>query len=621
MSIAASVKSVSPTARALTEAGRLVGFKSLNAPVTQVANAYQSAARPNRLKFSERVSQESEDQFSRANEVMVGADQAAVEDQVASITRAVQAMTFNARNVIVPTVDALVNQFTSKQAKATQPNVSVDRYSYDSVHSSSALVNHISSNYETSQPLAEYRTFMLQPLSAEAIVTLVAEGNPHLDTPDVVEWLLKVGAERINAVWGKLYGTSRLFDYSTAAWMHPRNWPVMIDELLLAYCLTGALIENPRDPIGESVDLKAWELALGNLHHLLGHKLFEAYKARAQDIKAQRLVLATDAKDPMRTGQVSVLVNGDVYTNWLAAGGDVQALLGVAVFEPAVHTVPQVNAIAGDLVARWTNYYPVLRQACLDNALRARRRDVVDVFLSNTVPAVEGLPMMDAGVIRERLDAELRVIEDDAYDKPCQLFTDLVCRAYYPNQPLYFGFMRSMDRYARVHPKATGRELAIEAVIEMVATWLTSQITTVGYTPDVDPNAVSQEDDGGANVKIDGDNVDIAADLGVVQPEPEVNEVNEAAAEGTEFDENGNPIPAAGEGDTPLTGNGTDGTSTDAGGNDTGANATNVADPSELPTDDARTPGDDAEANLPGADEDAPQGTTSDDTEEAKPQL
>lgn len=625
MSIAASVKSVSPTARALTEGGRLVAFKSLNAPATQVANAYQSAALPNYLAFSERVSQESEDQFAQANEVMVGADAQAVEDQVTQLTRAVQAMTFTARNVIVPTVDALVNQFASKQSTATQPNVTVDRFKYHDVHSATALINHVSTKYANVQGQEEYRTFILNPMSAEAIVSLVSEGNPHLDSTQVVEWLLEVGAERINAVWTKLYGTSRIFDYASAPWMQQRNWPVMIDELLLAYCLTGALREHPQDPTGESVDLNAWELALGNLHELIGSKLLQAYTARAQDAKAQRLVLATDAKEPMRTGQVSVLVNGDIYNGWLSAGGDVQALLGVAVFNPALRTVPQINAEAGDLVARWTQYYPLLRQSCLDNAVRRRRNDVVDVFLSNAVPAVEGLPMMDAGIVRERLDAELRSIDDDEYDKPCQLFAGLVCRVYYPNQPLYHGFMRSMDRYARVHPGATGRELAIEAVIELVATWLASQVTTVQYTPDVDPNAVSQEDESAANVKIDGDNESLAENVGEVQEEPLVNEVDEAAAEGTELDENGNPIPAAtgGEGDAPLTGDGTDGT-----GEGDAADVTEPAageqgtDGEELPEDgqSAGMLGEQPESELPAPGETPAEGGDAANTEEDETQ-
>jgi hypothetical protein len=621
MSIAASVKSVSPTARALTEGGRLVAFKSFNAPATQVANAYQSAVKPNRLRFSERVSQESEDQFVQANEVVVGADQATIDDQVSSLTRAVQAMTYTARNVIVPTVDALVNQFASKQTLATQPNVSVDRFKYHDVHSAPSLLNHVSSKYTNVQPRSEFRTFILTPLSPEAIISLVSEGNPHIDSAQVVEWLLGMGADRINAVWSKLYGTARLFDHSTAPWMQQRNWPVMIDELLLAYCLTGALREHPQDPTGESVDLKEWELALGILHELLGSKLLQAYNARAQDVKAQRMVLATDATDPMRTGQVSVLVNGDVYPAWLAAGGDVQALLGVAVFEPAVRTVPQVNAIAGDLVARWTDYYPLLRQSCIDNALRGRRRDVVDVFLSNSVPAVEGLPVMDEGVVRSRLDAELRVIDDEAYDKPCQLFAGLVCRVYYPTQPLYYGFMRSMDRYARVHPNASGRELAIEATIELVATWLAGQVTTVAFTPDIDPNAVSQEDEGDANVKIDGDNQSLADNVGEVQEEPLVNEVDQAASDAeTELDENGNPIPAAGDGEAPLAGDGTDGTGIDADGNDTGADAADMSDSSELPTDDPRTQGDDGETGVPGADENAPEGDDAANVEEDETQ-
>jgi hypothetical protein len=573
MSIAASVKSVSPAARTLTEGGRLVAFKSLFAPATQVANAYQSSVKPSRLRFSERVALESEEQFTSANDTVVGADAATIDDQTAQLTRAVQAMVYNSRNVIVPTIDSLVNQFVSKQSSSVQPNVSVNVFKYHDVHSAPALVNHVASKYADVQAQAEYRTFILNALSPEAIVSLVAENNPHLDQTQVVEWLLEMGADRIAAVWAKLYGTSRIFDFTTASWMQSANWPVQIDELLLAYCLTGALREAPQEVTGESVDLPAWENALGNLHELLGSVLLKAYTFRAQDTRNQRLVLATDAKDAMRTGQVTVLANGDVYSAWLAAGGSIEALLAVAVYEPGLKTVPQVNAQAEDLAARWAKYYPVLRQACADNALRDRRKDVVSVFLNSETPGVEGLPALDAGVAADRLDAELRVIEDEAYEKPYLLFAGLVCRIYYPNQPLYFGFMRSMERYAKVHPGASGRELAIEAIIELVATWLADQITTVKYTPDVDPNAVSQEDDASANVKIDNDNQAIAEDLGEIQEPAQINEVDEAAAEGGGVDANGDPIVA--DDGTGVISSDTTGTPADGG----------AADPSELPED------------------------------------
>lgn len=530
MSIVASVKIVSPVARALTEGRRMAVLKSMFAPVSEVVRSLQNPVRPNLLAFSTRIALESEDQVAGANEILVGADQAAIGDQVGNLVRAVNAMTFTARNVIVPTVDALVNQYLNRQAASNQPNVSVNVFKYNDVHSEPALVNHVSSKYSDVMARPEYRSFILQQLSAEGIVTLVSEKNPHLDRAQVIEWLLEMGADRIAAVWTKLFGTSRTFDFTTASWMHPSNWPMQVDELLLAYCLTGSMLEEPREVIGESVDLAEWERAIGVLHELIGSKLLQAYTYRAQDAKNQRLIITSDAKDAMRTGVVAVLVNGDVYNGWLSAGGDIQALLGAAIYEPALKTATALAPVAADLSARWSKYYPVLRQACVDNCVRGRRRDVATVFLSSSIPSVEGLPAIDQGVAQQRLDAELRSVQDDQYDKPFQLFAELVCRVYYPTQPLYVGFMRSMDRYAKIHPEATGRELAVEASLELIATWLCSQIDTVGYTPVVDPSAVnSNEDDNGANVAIAPENEEVAGEIVETADNSPIDEVAEPA--------------------------------------------------------------------------------------------
>ena len=530
MSIVASVKIVSPVARALTEGRRMAVLKSMFAPVSEVVRSLQNPVRPNLLAFSTRIALESEDQVAGANEILVGADQAAIGDQVGNLVRAVNAMTFTARNVIVPTVDALVNQYLNRQAASNQPNVSVNVFKYNDVHSEPALVNHVSSKYSDVMARPEYRSFILQQLSAEGIVTLVSEKNPHLDRAQVIEWLLEMGADRIAAVWTKLFGTSRTFDFTTASWMHPSNWPMQVDELLLAYCLTGSMLEEPREVIGESVDLAEWERAMGVLHELIGSKLLQAYTYRAQDAKNQRLIITSDAKDAMRTGVVAVLVNGDVYNGWLSAGGDIQALLGAAIYEPALKTATALAPVAADLSARWSKYYPVLRQACVDNCVRGRRRDVATVFLSSSIPSVEGLPAIDQGVAQQRLAAELRSVQDDQYDKPFQLSAELVCRVYYPTQPLYVGFMRSMDRYAKIHPEATGRELAVEASLELIATWLCSQIDTVGYTPVVDPSAVnSNEDDNGANVAIAPENEEVAGEIVETADNSPIDEVAEPA--------------------------------------------------------------------------------------------
>ena len=530
MSIVASVKIVSPVARALTEGRRMAVLKSMFAPVSEVVRSLQNPVRPNLLAFSTRIALESEDQVAGANEILVGADQAAIGDQVGNLVRAVNAMTFTARNVIVPTVDALVNQYLNRQAASNQPNVSVNVFKYNDVHSEPALVNHVSSKYSDVMARPEYRSFILQQLSAEGIVTLVSEKNPHLDRAQVIEWLLEMGADRIAAVWTKLFGTSRTFDFTTASWMHPSNWPMQVDELLLAYCLTGSMLEEPREVIGESVDLAEWERAIGVLHELIGSKLLQAYTYRAQDAKNQRLIITSDAKDAMRTGVVAVLVNGDVYNGWLSAGGDIQALLGAAIYEPALKTAAALAPVAADLSARWSKYYPVLRQACVDNCVRGRRRDVATVFLSSSIPSVDGLPAIDQGVAQQRLDAELRSVQDDQYDKPFQLFAELVCRVYYPTQPLYVGFMRSMDRYAKIHPEATGRELAVEASLELISTWLCSQIDTVGYTPVVDPSAVnSNEDDNGANVAIAPENEEVAGEIVETADNSPIDEVAEPA--------------------------------------------------------------------------------------------
>lgn len=529
MSIAASVKHVNTVARALTEGGRLVTLKSEYAPVTEMTRSLQVPVTPNGVGFCTRVAMESEDALVKANEVIVGPDREAMDDQVETLTRQVNAMVYTARNVIVPTVDNLVNDYTARVSTIAQPSVSIDVFKYNPVHSNAVLINHLMGKYTQVQAFSNYRTFMLDQRSAEDIITLVSEGNPHLEQQQVVEWLLGMGSDRITSVFKALFGTSRSFEASAVSFMRPSNMPLQIDELLLAYCLCGALREKPEDVVGESVDLPEWEKHIDILHELLGHQLLKAYSRRSLDSKNGRLVLRSDATNAMETGVVSVLVNEDVYTGWLSAGGDVQALLGAARYEPQLVTVEAIQAASEALVKRWERYYPVLRQTVLDRAKRTRRNIAVEVLTDIGSQAVDGFPTLDPHTRKTNLDNEIRALKDEDLENPFRLFTGLVCRVYYRNQLLYLEFFESMDRYAKIHPEATGRELAIESVIEMVASWLATQITTTNYKSMVIPGATLSEEE--ANVVVSEDNAEIAENLGEIEEEPEIDEVADAEVE------------------------------------------------------------------------------------------
>jgi len=492
-----SPKVVAPLAQALTESNRLLALRSEHIPLAASCECYSFNDKPNKVAYSHQLATVSQEDFEEENAVVSTPQEEAFDHQADLMAQGLKALTFKARQVIIPTINAYVEAYQARRSVGSQPNLNVLIWQYAPVHSEPALINHVQMRYEKVRAQDNYRTFMMGPKTAEAIIELAATNNPHLDQQQVTEWLLKVGADRIVAVWNQLFNKARSITPSSLDFVAPHRLPQAIDELLLAYCLCGHFIDNPVDGLNESVSLEEWKRSMTLLHEYLGSRLLYAYQRRVDDSKFDVLIYRSQAVDPLLNMSVSVEVNGDIYQAWLDKGGQVETILGGAVYKPGLRKGAQLLEDQPTLVKRWNQLYPLMRQACVDRVTTRRRQEALATLMDDSVVKPEGLPQLAMIDARTRAQSLVRGLKEQDFDNPFQMFAKLVCGLHYDN-PIYLDFLHAFEHYAKLHPEATPRELAVYSLIEVAASWMAAQVQVIDFKPQVDPNAtlepaVSQE--------------------------------------------------------------------------------------------------------------------------------
>lgn len=491
-----TLNSIAPLAQALTQARLVLSVAEPSYPLQAMVNAYGNPVEGDQRSLSTTAMQIAQEDFEEANANPTDEDGEVVDRLAKLMATGMLAITHNARNVIVPAVNAYVEAFNARQADGVQPKIEISVFNYDPVHDDPRLVNHVAGRYSQVALRPSYRTFMLPKATAEQVIEMVSNNNPHLDPPQVVEWLLKVGAETIANVWGQLFSTSAL-DPLTLPLAQRQRLPYSVDEVLLAYCLVGHLAQNPTDVPGESVDEGEWTNAMQKMHEYFGALLLNAYSRRADQLKRDVLVLKSDGNDPIGRRTVEVVANGDTYGPWLEQGGDVQVLLGGAILNPSATRAADFAQHGDAFLAKWLQIYPLLCQALADDVVRKRREDLLVIMSSPNKDTANILPQISYSELVERLRATLRQVRDKDFENVFLVVTKLVCEAYFPN-PAYASFLAEMEIAAKIHGGSDVRSLAAVALIAVGGDWLRSQMRLTEYEEFVNPNipALEKTDNG-----------------------------------------------------------------------------------------------------------------------------
>ncbi|ABY63099.1 hypothetical protein ST201phi2-1p271 [Pseudomonas phage 201phi2-1] len=514
-------------AQQLTREGKVLTLGNPEFPLAVFADTYQVDSEPTNTALPDTEMVAVEDHFDEINQDSTPAADDSREAIVNNLFNAVSKIQFNTSNVIIPAVKEMHKTFANLQQAVAQAEYEVVPWRYLAPHDNPVLVNHVNTRYTNVRPKEIYDSYVLSPVTADAIIEMCAINNPHMEQEEVTEWALKVGADRQLAVWNSLFGGGPVAP-AALPYLSMQAAPFNVDDILTAYFLCGHYIDNPEQVPGTDVSLEDWQHTFKLLHEMFGFYLMRAYIRRAEAREDGDLILRNEAINPIETRRAVVTVNGDVFDPWIISGGDFQAVLGAAIENTGVTHLRHIVAGSDKFIARWHAIYPLIKQSAIDYAERQCINNVISTF--REVARGEILKDRWSPEIEPKLKESLRYLRRDDYTNPYKVFSTLICRVFFP-EDTYIEYLDTIDTLGQDFPKASVRELNTQATISLVALFLAKQIVIEDFLPEIDPNAVEE---GGA--------IDDSGLLAVVDYEDggeetaEVVDVTEATDTSGEFD-------------------------------------------------------------------------------------
>lgn len=485
-----TLASIRPLAETLTSNQLVLQPKAAHYPVGVLAAHFEIPQAPSYQSMDPERFQAVAEKYQQSNKYQTEDSCATFDALVEKMALGVRSMLTKARAQIVPLARLLKEHYEKKGEISRLAQLEVQPVQIHAIHQEANLTSHLVEHYARLPELPQYRSFILPVPEAETLIDWLAR-NRHVDEQTTREWALGLGSDVLKDVFRELFTRSRSLTREDLSFTRRENLIFNLDRLLVAYFLTGYLVDEPQDLDRENVSLAEWELALKKLHGMFGALLLQAYQMRARARARKQVVWRYEVENPMVDGRITVYTNADVYQEWLEQGGDVKMLLGAALVAPARRLAVDLENDRENLIAQWEKKHYLIRQARLDLFLRTRRQHLRETFsYCRQIEGASDLLPPDLTGMEDRLEAQLRALREEELDDPMRLITKLVCEVFYPGTT-YRKFFEEMDRAAGNFPDLTPREAATLATVEMVTQWLASQVQVRPFTPDVRAAVVS----------------------------------------------------------------------------------------------------------------------------------
>ena len=480
---AETMVAVKTTAQLLTEQNRVLTINNPASPLGLFVDSYNVDETATRALPTEVELVSAEEHFEEINDVELTEFRSTENNQIIEeIAYGVGVIQFNTRNVIVPSIAAMAQNYADRQSNAASFIKDVDTYNYDPIHDKPEMTAHLE-RYAGLSPLPNYRTFLLATPSVPEIIKMATENNPNLDQEEALNWALKMSPDAILDVWNALFTVSRNFSPNAVKWVRSYNPAETLDKMTLGYFLAAYMTDNPQEVQGEEVGEEAWTESMRLLHEAFGKFLYEMHVARADVRQNGLLVLNADIENPIQTRVVRVLLNGDVARDWLDAGNDVQAILGALSISRALNNVTDIEANSSEYIAKWRELYPTIEQAAHDYADRIARQQLQEAFLEEA-EKIEAFDLNLIPEVRGRVFDLTRSLYPEDLKNPYHSFGMLICQLFYTD-PVYWDYLCYIEQEQKRYPDATARELSTQALITIVSIWVARQFSVTPYQADI----------------------------------------------------------------------------------------------------------------------------------------
>lgn len=311
-------------------------------------------------------------------------------------------------------------------------------------------------DYEGKVSLAPKMCFTYTPRAASDLVELMRQGN-GMDK-EIIAWANTKDASFFPKVWDTFFtaiGHSKDFIAELASEDY--------DVALAVYLMAGNLIDEPTEP--QSMALITYHGTMAGFRDQAGKYLFN--KLKLVDLSNKSKTLVIGGTDTL------VVVNGQVYSEYVDAGGTPEILFGNLVTGNKLRALSDLINSGETLTKAWTQHSAYVQVAERNHRTTKIRKYFCEFFSASqkgTAVAVAGEYKQFETLIERMPDNDLNNIYLTALS--------LLCSTRYAHTNAY-AILRGIDDICKDNPELDVREAATLANLEYLVDWICNENLTV----------------------------------------------------------------------------------------------------------------------------------------------
>jgi hypothetical protein len=321
-----------------------------------------------------------------------------------------------------------------------------------------------------------YSVIPRQPISLSAAIPLpenksirdvLVTGIPGVDD-GITQLIDRLGEARVTAVYNSVFGRTRAAQLDLQLTM---NWDE-IDSALLIMLLGNQLAQHV--PAGINMSLDAFNSYMASITAQAGAQVGRIL-SRRQNYIANKIMVLQRPSNFSNTG--NLIVNGDVYNDWLGDGGSPEILMGAVIAGRSENYKGLLDEQALNLrsYATVSNSLKSELQYAKFNALLKSYRASMTQIINNMEEADLPVPK---SVLFANLSYRLSKIHmDDVGDLEIPS-RKIVCRTLWHHTDVE-KYLEAIEAAAAAHPELDVREAALLGAIDVAVEWLMGQLTLV----------------------------------------------------------------------------------------------------------------------------------------------
>lgn len=392
------------------------------------------------------------------------------------------------RTVVRPQIDEVVErvaQALKDSDTAIANSMAVVPDAYEPIWDSSALVSLVEP-YQDIPKLGFVSDPRVHPMRTETeVVKMMTTGSARLDN-ELKEWVATIGSDKVFNVYKGFFAARpgddipRSVEFSIDEWVGGTA-AVYRTNALIIFALSHSLMKDVLEDI--DMPLGAYEQMMSAIMARAGLAINNVLEWRENCKEAKRLVISWPVAGAeyrtFWTEGSQIVVNNDVYLDWLNRGGAPEILMGAAISD-RVSDDEFLLENAEKYLNEWR------RRAALVRSAQYNERMVVIInTLRDTLTGIinsmkdEDQVLGDRAPYHKKLDAALVQCRQDDPEHVYQITRRVVCNTLYDYRDC-LQILETIDAVAAREPGLEIDEVATLAMTDIVVSWLMKQVIVRG---------------------------------------------------------------------------------------------------------------------------------------------